>query len=60
VIKHEDRAKLFADLETILRADLPWLPILYIPSVEGWRDTVKGWNAWAAGYARAWNVTVSR
>jgi peptide/nickel transport system substrate-binding protein len=60
VIKHEDRAKLFADLETILRADLPWLPILYIPSVEGWRDTVKGWNAWAAGYARAWNVTVSK
>ena len=60
VINHEERSKLFAELETLLRQDLPWLPILYIPSVEGWRDTLKGWNAWAAGYARAWNVTVSK
>jgi hypothetical protein len=50
----------FADLEVVLRQEIPWLPILYIPSVEGWRDTVKGWNPWAAGYARAWNVTVAR
>ena len=59
-LKHEERTKVFADLEVVLRQEIPWLPILYIPSVEGWRDTVKGWNPWAAGYARAWNVTVSR
>ncbi len=59
-LKHEDRAKVFVELEALLRADVPWIPILYIPSVEGWRDTVKGWNHWAAGYARTWNVTVSK
>jgi peptide/nickel transport system substrate-binding protein len=59
-LKHEDRAKVFVELEQLLRADVPWIPILYIPSVEGWRSNVKGWNAWAAGYARAWNVSVGK
>jgi peptide/nickel transport system substrate-binding protein len=59
-LKHEDRVKVFNELEQLLRTDVPWIPILYIPSVEGWRDTVKGWSHWAAGYARAWNVSLSR
>ncbi len=57
-IKDEDRKKVFADLETLLRTDVPWIPILYIPQVEGWRSNVQGWQHWSAGYARAWNVTV--
>jgi peptide/nickel transport system substrate-binding protein len=59
-LKPEDRIKVFAELEALLRTDVPWIPILYIPAVEGWRDTVKGWNAWGAGYARAWNVSVAK
>ncbi|MFB3816421.1 MAG: ABC transporter substrate-binding protein [Candidatus Methylomirabilales bacterium] len=59
-LKDDERKKIFADLETVLREDLPWLPIFYIPSVEGWRGTVRGWNPWAAGYARAWNVSVGK
>ena len=48
------------DLETLLRTDVPWIPIIYHPQVEGWRSTVKGWKQWSAGYARAWNVTVAK
>jgi peptide/nickel transport system substrate-binding protein len=59
-LKHEDRLKVFAEMETLRRADMPWMPVLYIPSIEGWRSTVKGWNQWAAGYARAWNVSLSK
>ncbi len=59
-IKDEDRKKVFADLETLLRADVPWVPLVYIPQVEGWRNNVKGWVQWSAGYARAWNVSVSQ
>jgi len=59
-MKHEDRAKVFADLENLLRADVPWIPLIYLPQVEGWRSHVQGWQFWAAGYARVWNVTVSK
>ena len=59
-LKHEDRAKVFADLESLLRTDVPWIALIYHPSVEGWRSTVKGWQHWSVGYARAWNVTVSK
>lgn len=57
---HQDRVAVFEELERLLRADVPWIPILYIPSVEAWRGKVKGWKAWSAGYARAWNVSLSR
>lgn len=59
-LKNEDRVKVFNDLEQLLRTDVPWIPVLYIPVVDGWSNTVKGWNSWAAGYARAWNVTVEK
>jgi len=59
-IKDEDRKKVFTDMENLLRADVPWIPIFYIPQVEGWRSTVQGWQHWAAGYARAWNVSLSK
>jgi peptide/nickel transport system substrate-binding protein len=59
-IKDEDRKKVFADLESLLRTDVPWIPLVYIPQVEGWRSNVQGWQHWAAGYARAWNVRVGK
>jgi len=59
-LKDEDRAKVFVELENLLRTDVPWIPIMYQPEIEGWRSTVKGWKHWSAGYARAWNVTVEK
>jgi len=59
-MKPEDRAKVFADLENLLRTDVPWIPLVYEPQVQGWRSNVQGWQLWPAGYARAWNVTVSK
>ena len=57
-LKQEDRAKIFVDLENVLRTDVPWIPLMYEPQVQGWRSNVQGWTNWSAGYARAWNVTV--
>jgi peptide/nickel transport system substrate-binding protein len=59
-LKDDDRKKVFADLENLLRADVPWVPLVYLAQVEGWRSNVKGWQHWSAGYARAWNVTVGK
>jgi peptide/nickel transport system substrate-binding protein len=59
-LKDEERKKVFIDLENLLRADVPWIPIFYLPQVEGWRSNVQGWQMWSAGYARAWNVSVSK
>ena len=59
-MKQEDRAKVFTDMETLLRTDVPWIPLIYLPQVEGWRSNVQGWQHWSAGYARAWNVTVGK
>jgi len=59
-MKPEDRAKVFADLETLLRTDVPWIPLVYEPQVQGWRSNVQGWQLWSAGYGRAWNVTLSK
>jgi len=59
-LKQEDRAKIFVDLENVLRTDVPWIPLMYEPQVQGWRSNVQGWTNWSAGYARAWNVTISK
>jgi peptide/nickel transport system substrate-binding protein len=59
-IKDEDRRKVFADLENLLRTDVPWIPLIYLAQVEGWRSQVRGWQHWSAGYARVWNVTLSK
>jgi peptide/nickel transport system substrate-binding protein len=59
-LKNEDRAKVFVQFEELLRTDVPWLPIFYIPEVQGWRSNVKGWQQWSAGYARAWNVSLTK
>ncbi|MGH7318892.1 MAG: ABC transporter substrate-binding protein [Candidatus Rokuibacteriota bacterium] len=56
-LKHEDRAKIYTQLEQLLRSDVPWMPTIYTPDVAAWRETVKGWNHWAAGYARVWGVS---
>lgn len=55
--KAEDRAKVYAQLEQLRRADLPYYPTIYVPQVVAWRENVKGWNHWAAGYARVWGVS---
>ena len=55
--KAEDRAKIYAQLEQLRRTDLPYYPTNYVPQVAAWRENVKGWNHWAAGYARVWGVS---
>jgi peptide/nickel transport system substrate-binding protein len=55
--KAEDRAKIYAQLEQLRRTDLPYYPTIHYPSVAAWREGVKGWNHWAAGYARVWGVS---
>jgi peptide/nickel transport system substrate-binding protein len=55
--KAEDRAKIYAQLEQLRRAELPYYPTIYVPQVAAWRENVKGWNHWAAGYARVWGVS---
>ena len=37
--------------------DLPYYPTDYVPQVAAWRENVKGWTHWAAGYARVWGVS---
>ncbi len=59
-VKHEERVKVYANLETVLRSEVPWIPIVLTPTIDGWRTSVTGWNHWSAGYARAWNVTVGK
>ena len=56
-LKAEDRAKIYAQLEQLRRTDLPYYPTIYVPQVAAWRENVKGWTHWAAGYARVWNVS---
>jgi peptide/nickel transport system substrate-binding protein len=56
-LKAEDRAKIYAQLEQLRRTDLPYYPTIYVPQVAAWRENVKGWNHWAAGYARVWGVS---
>jgi peptide/nickel transport system substrate-binding protein len=55
--KAEERARVYADLEQLRRSDLPYFPTIYVPQVAAWREHVKGFNHWAAGYARVWGVT---
>ncbi|HTX52900.1 MAG TPA: ABC transporter substrate-binding protein [Candidatus Baltobacteraceae bacterium] len=59
-LNNEERKKIFVDLENVLRTDVPWIPLMYEPQVQGWRSNVRGWTNWAAGYARAWNVSLSQ
>jgi len=56
-LKPEDRARIYAQLEQLRRADLPYYPTVYVPQVAAWREHVKGFVHWAAGYARVWNVS---
>ena len=56
-LKAEDRAKIYAQLEQLRRTDLPYYPTNYVPQVAAWRENVKGWTHWAAGYARVWGVS---
>jgi peptide/nickel transport system substrate-binding protein len=56
-LKAEDRSKIYAQLEQVRRTDLPYHPTIYVPQVAAWRENVKGWTHWAAGYARVWGVS---
>jgi peptide/nickel transport system substrate-binding protein len=56
-LKPEDRTKIYTQLEQQLRADVPWIPTIFTPTVSAWREGVKGWNHWAAEYARVWGVS---
>jgi peptide/nickel transport system substrate-binding protein len=56
-LKAEDRAKIYAQLEQLRRSDLPYFPTVYVPQVAAWRENVKGWVHWPAGYARVWGVS---
>jgi peptide/nickel transport system substrate-binding protein len=55
-LKAEDRARIYAQLEQLRRTDLPYYPTNYVPQVAAWRENVKGFVHWAAGYARVWGV----
>jgi peptide/nickel transport system substrate-binding protein len=56
-LKAEDRAKIYAQLEQLRRTDLPYYPTVYVPQVAAWRENVKGFVHWSAGYARVWGVS---
>jgi peptide/nickel transport system substrate-binding protein len=56
-LKAEDRARIYGQLEQLRRTDLPYYPTVYVPQVAAWRENVKGWTHWAAGYARVWGVS---
>jgi ABC-type transport system substrate-binding protein len=56
-LKAEDRAKIYAQLEQLRRTDLPYYPTTHYPQVAAWRENVKGWVHWGAGYARVWGVS---
>lgn len=56
-LRAEDRARIYAQLEQLRRTDLPYYPTVYVPQVAAWRENVKGFVHWAAGYARVWNVS---
>jgi peptide/nickel transport system substrate-binding protein len=59
-LKPEERTKIYTQLEQQLRADVPWIPTIFTPTVSAWRESVKGWNHWAAEYARVWGVTTAK
>jgi len=40
--------------------DLPFMPLFYSTIGQGYRDTVHGYEVWAAGYVRVWNVWTAR
>jgi peptide/nickel transport system substrate-binding protein len=56
-VKAEDRARIYAQLEQLRRTDLPYYPTVYVPQVAAWRENVRGFTHWAAGYARVWGVS---
>ncbi len=56
-LKAEDRAKIYTQLEQLRRTDLPYYPTNAYPQVAAWRENVKGWVHWGAGYARVWGVS---
>jgi peptide/nickel transport system substrate-binding protein len=40
--------------------DLPFMPLFFSTIGQGYRDTVHGYEVWAAGYVRVWNVWTAR
>jgi peptide/nickel transport system substrate-binding protein len=56
-LRPEERAKIYAELEQLRRTDLPYFPTYYVPQVAAWRENVKGFVHWPAGYARVWGVS---
>ena len=56
-LKAEDRAKIYAQLEQLRGPTSPTTRPSTCPQVAAWRENVKGWNHWAAGYARVWGVS---
>jgi peptide/nickel transport system substrate-binding protein len=40
--------------------DLPFMPLFFSTVGQGYRDTVHGYEVWAAGYVRVWNVWTDR
>jgi peptide/nickel transport system substrate-binding protein len=59
-LKPEERTKIYTQLEQQLRADVPWIPTIFTPTVSAWREGVKGWNHWSAEYARVWGVSPAK
>ncbi len=56
-LKAEDRAKVYVQLEQLRRAEGVYYPTYYVPQIAAWRENVKGFKHWAAGYARVWGVS---
>lgn len=54
------RRALIDQLHELQVSDLPFLPLFFGTVGQGYRDTVHGYDVWAAGYVRVWNVWTDR
>jgi len=50
------RRALIDQIHQLQVADLPFMPLFFGTVGQGYRDTVHGYDVWAAGYVRVWNV----
>jgi peptide/nickel transport system substrate-binding protein len=54
----EKRRDLYAKIELLRRADVPWYPLIHVTESQGYRSEVVGYTPWTAGYLPVWNVSL--
>lgn len=54
----EERKKLYNEIETLRRTDVPWYPLIHITESQGYRNEIEGYQPWSAGYLPVWNVSI--